>query len=515
MRSVPLRRSLIHYSMPRSVALFACATVAAVTAITTLDSCRAFKDAMTAHVDVVAHAGPQELSVTRLGTMLGNSRLPVDHDVVRQLTQVWVDYQLLAQAAVADDSLNQPATVDSALWGVLANMRAKKWFDQLAKTWVGADSLKYPEEYAAGQVLAARHILLATPRGDTTPAKVDSVRRKAVALRAQVTPATFADVAQKNSQDPGSARRGGDLGVFQKGQMVAPFEQALMALKPGQISQPVRTPFGWHIIYRPTYDEVKAEVARAAGTQVTQKAESLYMARLDSSIHFKMAPGAIPLVRSVGKDRELHGNDRTTIATYNGGVFTAARLAKWLAMFPPGARSQLQVAPDSQIPLMVSSIVRNEVIIHQADSANVTLDTAETNGVRHGYQQVISNAWTQLGIDPRALADSAKTPTQREAIAAAHIEAYLDKLLTMSVRYVDIPAPVDAALHAKYDSKIIDAGVDRAFAMATQLRKASDSARAVSAPPSAVPLPGGPPSASARPAPPTGAPPAPPPSTKP
>jgi PPIC-type PPIASE domain len=508
--------------MPRSVAAFACATVAAVTAVTavtTLDSCRAFKDAMTAHVDVVAQAGPQELSVDRLGKMLGTSRLPLDHDVVRQLTQVWIDYQLLGLAAVADDSLNQPAVVDSALWVMMANMRAKKWFDQLAKTWVGADSLKYPAQYAAGDVLAARHILLSTPRGDTTPAKIDSVRRKAVALRATVTPATFGDVATKNSQDPGSARRGGDLGVFQKGQMVPAFEQALVALKPGQISQPVRTQFGWHIIYRPTYDEVKAEVAHAAGGQVTQKAESLYIARLDTSIGFKMAPGGVTMVRAVGKDRELHRTDKTPIAVYNGGEFTAARLAKWLEMFPPQAKQQLQTASDSQIPFMVKSIVRNEVIIHQADSAKVTLDTTETNGIRHGYQQVITTAWTQLGIDPHALADSAKTPAQREVIAASHIEGYLDKLLTMSVRYVDVPGPVDAALHSKYDSKINDAGVDRAFAMATQIRKAADSVRASTAPPSAVPLPGSPAPAAGpagpRPTPPAGAVPAAPPAAKP
>ena len=246
---------------------------------------------MTSHVDVVATAGSQELSAKRLGTLLGDSRLPVDHDVVRQVAQVWVDYQLLGMAAVADDSLNQPATVDSALWAMMANMRAKKWFDELAKTWVGADSLKYPAAYANGDYLAARHILLSPPRGDTTSATVDSLRRKAIALRAQATPANFAELAQKNSQDPGSARRGGDLGVFQKGQMVAAFEQALVALKPGQISQPVHTQFGWHIIYRPTYDEVKAEIAHSAGAQVTQKAESLYIAKLDSSIQFKMALG--------------------------------------------------------------------------------------------------------------------------------------------------------------------------------------------------------------------------------
>ncbi|MFZ5911476.1 MAG: peptidylprolyl isomerase [Chloroflexota bacterium] len=58
----------------------------------------------------------------------------------------------------------------------------------------------------------------------------------------------FAKVAQEVSQDPGSASVGGDLGWFGKGQMVAEFETTVYALEPGQVSEPVQSSFGWHII---------------------------------------------------------------------------------------------------------------------------------------------------------------------------------------------------------------------------------------------------------------------------
>lgn len=58
----------------------------------------------------------------------------------------------------------------------------------------------------------------------------------------------FAKLAQENSDDAGSAPQGGDLGFFGKGRMVPAFEQAAFALQPGQISEPLRSPFGWHII---------------------------------------------------------------------------------------------------------------------------------------------------------------------------------------------------------------------------------------------------------------------------
>ena len=196
-------------------------------------------------------------------------------------------------------------------------------------------------------------------------------------------------------------------------------------------------------------------------------------------------------MRAVAKDPELHRNDPASIATYSAGDFTAARLAKWMEIFPPQARSQLQAAPDSQIPVIVRSIIRNELVIRQADSAKISLDSAEMNQIRHGYEQVITNAWTQLGVDPKTLADSGKTPAVRERLAAARIEDYLDRLLSMSARYVDVPSPVEAALRSRYDAQVNDAGVDRAFARATEIRKSADSARSASAPPSVVPLPGG------------------------
>ncbi|MWL87183.1 MULTISPECIES: SurA N-terminal domain-containing protein [unclassified Cupriavidus] len=95
----------------------------------------------------------------------------------------------------------------------------------------------------------ASHILIAAPK-DGKDADRKAAKEKAEKLLAEVKkhPETFADVAKKNSQDPGSAEKGGDLGFMGHGALVKPFEDAMYALKDGQISDLVETDYGYHII---------------------------------------------------------------------------------------------------------------------------------------------------------------------------------------------------------------------------------------------------------------------------
>lgn len=95
----------------------------------------------------------------------------------------------------------------------------------------------------------ASHILVNAPK-DATAEKRSAAKEKAMALLQQVrkAPETFADVARKNSDDLGSAKAGGDLDFFARGAMVKPFEEAVFAMKKGDISEVVESDFGYHII---------------------------------------------------------------------------------------------------------------------------------------------------------------------------------------------------------------------------------------------------------------------------
>jgi len=164
------------------------------------------------------------------------------------------------------------------------NLLASKAFAQISDT-VKVDDAEVRKYYDAHlkdyEQIHARHILI---RAAGSPVPLDAGKKelsdqealaKAQEIRKKlVDGADFAELAKTESDDSGSKANGGDLNFFHRGQMVPPFEEAAFALKIGEISQPVKTPFGYHIIRlegKKGYEEAKPEVEKKLKTELAQK----------------------------------------------------------------------------------------------------------------------------------------------------------------------------------------------------------------------------------------------------
>ena len=147
-----------------------------------------------------------------------------------------------------------------------ADVRA--YYDQNAGRLAGAEERR------------ASHILLSVPAGAPAADK-EAVRAKAAALLEQLrkNPATFAEVAKAQSQDPGSAANGGDLDFFARGAMVKPFEDVAFSLSKGGSADLVETEFGFHIIQltdiktppQRSFESMKPEIEAELKQQQAQK----------------------------------------------------------------------------------------------------------------------------------------------------------------------------------------------------------------------------------------------------
>lgn len=157
---------------------------------------------------------------------------------------------------------------------------------------------------ARGQVKVA-HVMLRSTDTDS-PEKQASSEQRIREIHKQITDGTlsFADAALKYSEDESSNTKGGELGQFGTGKMIEEFEDAAFALKqPGEISQPVKSRFGWHIIKSievippATYDqakgELKSKIARDSRAEITRKA---FLSKLKKDYGFMTFPGNIKAV---------------------------------------------------------------------------------------------------------------------------------------------------------------------------------------------------------------------------
>ncbi len=181
--------------------------------------------------------------------------------------------QLIQQIAIAE-TIEDGLSMGSEL--ALENERraflAGEALSAIAEGAVTDEALQtlYDERYASAdpsQEYNAAHILVETE---------EAAQEVKTALDGG---ADFAELARERSTGP-SGPNGGDLGWFEKGMMVEPFEQAVVALEPGQISDPVETQFGWHVVKlnevrlkeAPAIDDVRAELEEELQRQAVEDA---------------------------------------------------------------------------------------------------------------------------------------------------------------------------------------------------------------------------------------------------
>ena len=209
------------------------------------------------------------MAESEIGNDLGS--IPADQRR-RVLVEYLIENQLFAQAAETE-KLGSGAAFDERMKYWQRRALRDAYFDRTVKGAVTeAEARKlYDAQVAAAkpqEEARARHIL------------VDNEALAKAIFEKIAHGEDFAAMAKEHSKDPGSKEEGGDLGYFSRGQMVPQFEETAFKLKPGEMSQPIQSQFGWHIIKledkrqrgAPTFESIKE---RIMGSLVHRKAQDM------------------------------------------------------------------------------------------------------------------------------------------------------------------------------------------------------------------------------------------------
>ena len=447
--------------------------VVGATALAVLVAGCSLKDALSGHQDVVATAAGQELTVERVAAMIAPAKsVPLRREVVDRVADLWVDYQLLAQAVAGGDSLLDSATVNAANWPMIVQMLANGYHDSVVAmtkpTQAQLDSAFNGNDYRY-----VAHILVAVRR-DTTPAVLAAKRRLAEGYLSQLQHgASFAQLAGRVSEDPGSKANGGAYFIG-RGQMVKPFEDAAFTMSAGQLLPTlVQSDFGFHIMRRPALAEARDSFSVHLADILLGRADSVFLDSLTNKTGISVRGRAPGIVKAASSNlRAAKGRSRT-LATWRGGSLSEHDLATWLQAFPAQTRGMIGQAPDSTLVEFVKSIARNQQIIDAARKRHITISAAQGDTLRAHYRADLVQMLTGMGIAAESLAaDSSIRGASRSAIAARRVDAYFASITNTpgARQYFEVPPFLADVLRGRFSWKVNAAGVDRALERAKVLR---------------------------------------------
>lgn len=460
-----------------------------------LAGCEGLKEAFSPKANVVATVESRKLETDKLVEMLG--KVPggqVPPDGVSFVANLWVDLNLFTAARINGTLAGDSAAFTRVMWPQILQGRIQAWQDTLAGRRPKPTEASADSTYAAGQARVFQHIIV-TPAG-TKASDTAAAKAKISGLLAQIRRGSdFGAIAASTNADA-SRQDQGYLPVGPKGQFVPEFENAAWALEPGQVSDVVQSPFGFHLIRRPSQADARQRFLAYLQQSGKQRADSAYIADLGKNNEVKVSPDAGKRLKEVVKDLEAARKNSSRLASYKGGAFTVKDFAKWMEALPPGASRQVEMQPDSILNSFVDGLVQNTLVVREMDAAKLALPETERQALELAYRATVDQLAGAIGLTDGFVADSTKPAAERLDSAYARVDVFMERLMMGQAQFRPLPGSLSGYLreHGKY--RVNRAGLTRATELVTAKQKADSAANAAKAPAAEGPVqpaPGGPP----------------------
>lgn len=400
----------------------------------------------------------------------------------REVSQKVIEPQdFVAEVKLADDAVKQYYDSHQDEFRVPERARIEYLLLSLdnvaAQTDVSAEEVRQhyeqnSKQFAKGEERQASHILITADSG-ASPDQKARARAQAESLLQQLRkkPAAFADLAKKNSQDPGSAAKGGDLGFFPRGAMVGPFEDAVFSMKVGETSGIVESQFGFHIIRLTAvkgrgFEDVRKQVEldlkrQRASKRFSEMAEQFSNLAFEQGDSLKPAADALKLVvqnggwvSRNGTDNKLLNNPKLLQAIFSDEVVKNKRNSEVVDVGTNTLVSArvLEHAPASVMPLAdISAAIGKQLTFRQAGQLAAKrgrellaqLKTGDASGITWSPAKIVSRRDAQGFAQPE-IAEIFKLDADRLP-GYAGLENQRGAFVLLRVTRTIEPAEVDAA----------------------------------------------------------------------
>lgn len=453
--------------------------------------CSSFRDLFSAHADVAAEAGGQELPAKRLAQIMSSAGkgVRINRETADFVANVWVDYALLGQAVAQDKVPLDSASVTEVVWPEISEIKGVRWHDTLMARRGAFPDSSVDSLYRVPDMRTIQHILFAA-RANSTPAVKDSAKRQAEQALAKIRKgAPFNQLAATLSADVGSAADSGFLPPSPRGRFVPAFDSVAWSLEPGQVSGLVETPFGYHIIKRPTLAEARGRLSDFLLERVGQHLDSLYMDSLASANKVEVLTSAPAAMRAAAESPDELRRSTKELVRFNGGALTIQEYLRWMRALPPQYAAQLKSSNDTMLIHFAKILTQNLLLLREADAGKVALTSLEWAELQRKYLGQLDTLKAEMSLNQSDLTDASTPVAEREKLAQLRVERYFDQLIAGKTKLRPLPSALATLLRERLPYRVHDAGISRGVEMATEMKAKADSA----APPGAMQRAPGPP----------------------
>ena len=293
--------------------------------------------------------------------------------------------------------------------------------------------------YGQPEERRASHILVSAAEDAPEAAKkAAQAKAEEIAARVRKAPATFAEVAKKESQDPGSAVQGGDLGFFRRGAMVKPFEDAVFAAKPNDIVGPVQSPFGYHVI---RLTEVKPA-----------KVKSFAEASPEIEATLKKAAAQRRMLESAETFSNTVYEQPASLQPVADALKLQVQTSGWLQKGGPAAP-----------PLLANPKLQAEVFSDDSIKNKRNTSAVEIAPGHYVAARVVEHKAAELRPFETVKADIEKRLQRQEAAKLAKAEGEAKLKLLQEGKEADVKWPAVLAVNRQKSGGLFPAVIDRAF----------------------------------------------------